>query len=129
MYGQYCSETNDDIDKVKRWLRSKKSDLKAEAEVLICAAQEQALRTNYIKFNIDKTAESPLCRMCGEKGESVGHLISGYIKLAQREYKRRHDKVARIVHWICGKYGLEQATHWYDHAAKRVVEYDEIKEL
>ena len=55
----------------------KKNDLKAEAEALICAPQEQALRTNYIKFNIDRTAESPLCRVCGGKGESVGHLIGG----------------------------------------------------
>ena len=108
----------------------KKSDLKAETEALICAAQEQALRTNYIKFNIDKTVESPLCRMCGEKGESVGHLISGCKKLAQREYKRRHDNVARIVHWtLCRKYGLERAAHWYDHAPKGVVESGEIKVL
>ena len=106
MYGQYCSETSDDIDKEKLWLKN--SDLKAEAAALICAAQEQTLRTNYIKFNIDKTVESPLCRMCGEKGESVGHLISGCKKLAQREYKGRHDNMARIVHWtLCRKYGLE----------------------
>ena len=65
----------------------KKSDLKAETEALICAAQEEALRLNYIKFNTNKTAESPLCRMCGEKGESEGHLIRGCKKLAQREYK------------------------------------------
>ena len=52
MYGQYCRETSDDIDKEKRWLWLKNSDLKAETEALICAAQEQALRTNYIKFNI-----------------------------------------------------------------------------
>ena len=130
MYGQYCRETSDDIDKEKRWLWLKNSDLKAETEALICAAQEQALRTNYIKFNIDKTVESPLCRMCGEKGESVGHLISGCKKLAQREYKRRHDNVARIVHWtLRRKYGLERATHWYDHAPKGVVESDEIKVL
>ena len=34
------------------WLR--KSDLKPETEALICAAQEQTLRTNYIKCNIDE---------------------------------------------------------------------------
>ena len=78
------------------WL--KKTDFKAETEALICAAQEQALRTNYIKVNIDKFAESPQCRLCGEKGESVGHLISECKILTQREYIRRHDNVARIVH-------------------------------
>ena len=43
MYGQYYRETSDDIDKEKRWLWFKKSDLKADTEALICAAQEQAL--------------------------------------------------------------------------------------
>ena len=130
MYGQYCRETTDDIDKEKRWLWLKKTDLKAETGALICDGQEQALRTNYIEFNIDKTAESPLCRMFSEKGEGVGHLISGCKMLAQREYKRRHDNVTRIVHWtLCGKYGLERAAHWYNHALKVVVESDEIKVL
>ena len=41
----------------------KKTDFKAETEAFISAAQEQALRTSYIKFNIDKIAESLLCRM------------------------------------------------------------------
>ena len=110
------------------WL--KKTYFKAETGGLICTAQEQALRTNYIKFNIDKIAESPLCRMCGGKGESVGHLISGCKKLVQTEYKRRYDNVARIVHGtLCGKCGLERAAHWYDHAPKGVVESDEIKVL
>ena len=29
-------------------------------EALICSSQEQALRTNYMKFLIYKTAESPM---------------------------------------------------------------------
>ena len=80
-----------------------------ETEALICAAQEQAIRKSYIKFNMEKAVESPLCRMCGEKGESIGHVVSECEKLAQREYKRRHDNVARIVHWtLCGRYDLER---------------------
>jgi hypothetical protein len=28
-------------------------------------------------------------------------------KLAQKEYNRRHDKVAKVVHWnLCKKYGF-----------------------
>ena len=33
--------------------------------------------------------------MCGETGEKI---VSQFSKLAQREYKRRHDNVARMVH-------------------------------
>ena len=48
-----------------RWLF--KIDLKIVTEVLLCAAQEQAIRTKYVKHHID----SPLCRLCGKTGESV----------------------------------------------------------
>ena len=36
-------------------------------EAMLCAAQEQAIRTNSVKHKIDKTAHPPLCRMCGKK--------------------------------------------------------------
>ena len=49
--------------------------MKVETVALIFAAQEQALRTNYVKFNIDKSVDSPLCRLCGQKGETISHII------------------------------------------------------
>ena len=111
-----------------RWLQ--KSDLKVETEALTCAAQEQAIRTNYIKFNVNKTVESPISRMCGEKGESIGHIVSECEKLAQAEYKRRHDNVARIFHWtLCGKHDLERGANWYEHYPQGVVESDKVKML
>ena len=48
-----------------KWLVQ--SDLKAQTEVTICVAQEQALRTNYTKTKVDKTSENQLSRMCGER--------------------------------------------------------------
>ena len=49
------------------WQWIVRGDLKGCTEALICSAQEQALPTNYIEcHHIDKNAESPLCRMCGE---------------------------------------------------------------
>ena len=72
-------------DKTWQWLM--RGDLKGCTEALTCNAQEQTLRTNYTKFHVDKTADSPLCRMCSEMGESIYHLISACGKLAQREYK------------------------------------------
>ena len=64
MYGQFNCEMKDEIDRRKTWKWVVKSDLKVQTEALIFAAQEQALRTNYIKHNVDKTVDSPLCRMC-----------------------------------------------------------------
>ena len=101
-------------------------------EALLCAAQEQAIRTIYVKHYIDKTSESPLCsyRLCGKKCESVQHLICGSEKLAQKEYKRRHDNVAKKVHWdFCKKNGLEHTEKWYEHVQEGVVENEEIKVL
>ena len=74
-----------------RWLRN--GFLKKKTVGLILAAQEQALTTNSIKRSIVKTSETLLCRLCGNSTETVRH-ISGFKRLAQREYKKRHDKVA-----------------------------------
>jgi hypothetical protein len=65
-----------------------------------------------------------------KKGESVGHLVSECSKLAQLEYKRRHDNVARIVHWeLCRKYELERSAVWYLHEPQGVMENERVKVL
>ena len=120
----------EELNKDRTWQWLSKSDLKIGTEVLLCAAQEQAIRTKYVKHHNDKTSEPPLCRLCGEKGESVQHLVSGCEKLAQREYKRRQDNVPRKVHWdLCKKAGLEHTEKWYGHIPEGAVENEEVKVL
>ena len=105
-----------------------RGDLKVGTEALLCAAQEQAIRTNYIKYHIDKTSESSLCRLCGKKGESVQHVTNGCEKLTQKEYKRRYDNVAKKAHRdICKKKGLQHSEKWYERAPEGAVENEEIK--
>ena len=82
MYGQFVREMPENVDRDKTWQWLSKCDLKIGTEALLCAAQEQAIRTNYVKHYIDKTSESPLCRLCGRKGESVQHLVCECEKLA-----------------------------------------------
>ena len=53
--------------------------------------------TNYIKYNIDKTGESPLCKMCDTRNETISHVVSESGKLAQKEYKLRYDSVGMKV--------------------------------
>ena len=61
-----------------------------------------------MKHKIDKTGQSPPWRMCDKKSETISHIVSECEKLAQKDYKRRYDYVARIVHWkLCGKYNLK----------------------
>ena len=54
-----------DAEQTRSWLRS--SDLKVQTEGLICAAQEQALRTTYVKHHIDRTAKSSLNLECAKR--------------------------------------------------------------
>ena len=75
-----------------------------------CAAQEQASRIN--SRNIGKSADFPLCRLCDEKLQPMMRVCP---KLAQKEYKRTHGKVAKIIHWkLCVEYNLERKDRWYD---------------
>ena len=91
---------------------------------------KQAIRTNVIKAKIDNTQEQSKCRMCGEKDETVNHLISECSKMAQREYERRHDWVGRRVHWdVSKKYGIVVNDKWYQHEPGSVIENDKSKIL
>ena len=59
-----------------------------------------------LKARIDGTREDASCIMCRSKDETVNHLLSECPKLAQVEYKRRHDNVAKGIHWdLCKQYG------------------------
>ena len=65
-----------------------------------------------------------------KKGESVQHLVSGCEKLAQKEYKRRHDNVAKQVYWdLCIKNGSKNTEKWYEHIPEGALENEEVKVL
>ena len=71
-----------------------------------------------------------MCRLCGKRGETVQHIICECEKLAQREYKRRHDNVAKKVHWdLCKSNGLDHTEKWYEHSPEGVVESEKTKIL
>jgi hypothetical protein len=130
MHGQFLRETEDLVDEEEntKWLED--GNLKKETESLIMAAQEQSLRTRKIMHAIDHRNVDPKCRMCGQKDETVEHLVSACSKLAQTEYKARHDKVASIVHWhLCKKYGITVEKEWYKHEPETVRENDQCKIL
>ena len=86
-YGQFARDM-EDKDKNNTWRWMRKSDLKGRTEALICSVQKQLIRTNYTKYNINKTGKSPLCRICGTRNETISHVVSECGKLAKKEYKR-----------------------------------------
>ena len=79
------------------WLR--KGNLKRETESLLIEAQINAIRTNHIKVRINKMQQNSKCRLCGDRDETINHIISECSKLARKEYKTRHDWVAKVIHW------------------------------
>ena len=118
------------IDNDRTWQWLSKSDLDIGTEALLCAAQEQATRRNYVKHHINKTSESPVFRLCGKKNQSAQHLVSGCEKLAKRKYTRRHSNVAKKVYWdFCKKNGLEHTKKWYEHIPEGAVENEKVKVL
>ena len=115
------------ISHQKTWTRLRKGNLKRETESLLIAAQDNAIRTNHIKARIDKTQQNSKCRLCGDGDETINHIISECSKLAQKEYKARHDKV---IHWeTCKKFKFDHTNKWYMNNPAPVLENDSHKLL
>ena len=123
MHGQYLKLVEESGPDMWDWLRL--SGLKKETEALVCAAQDQALPTNALKAFIHGTVANASCRMCGSANETVMHLLCECSVLASREYKLRHDSVAKCLHWsLAGKCGFECSSKWYDHVPENVLVND-----
>ena len=126
--GKFIRETEEVSEETWGWIR--KGYLKKETEVLIFEAQEQALRTYWISKSIDGQEVSEECRICGERDDSITHLIAKCKKLAQKEYKQRRDNITRIVHLeLSQKFGLVGKGKWYNRKPANVVENDRVKIL
>ena len=88
---------------------AKKSIFKRETESLLIATQNNAIRTNDIKATIYKIQQNSKCRLCGERYESINHIRECF-NLAQKEYKIRHYRVGKVIHWeICKIFKFDHA--------------------
>ena len=59
--------------------------------------------TNHIKARIDMTQQYKRCRLCGDRDGTINHIISECSKLAQKEYKTRHDWIGKVIHRNCAR--------------------------
>ena len=77
-----------------------------------------------------KSQGDSLCRVCRKVGESIDHIVSGCSKFAQKEYKRRHDNLGKIVHLkVARKCNFDAGDKWYEHDPKSVLENEDYKTL
>ena len=114
--------------KIWTWLR--KGNLKRETESILIAAQDNAIRTTHIKARIDQTQQNSKYRLCGDRDETINHIISECSKLEQREYKARHDWVSKVIHWeMCRKFQFDHTNKWSMHNPAPVLENDSHKLL
>ena len=112
------------------WTELRKGNLKRETESLLIAAENNAIRTNHIKARLDKTQQNSECRLCGDRNETINHIISECSKLAQKEYKTRHDWVEKVIHWVlCKNFKFDHTNNWYMHNPAAILENDTHKTL
>ena len=100
----------------KTWMWLRKGKLQRETESLWIATQINVVRTNHIKSRIDTTQENSKCCLCGDRGETINHIISECSKLAQTKYKTRHDWVSKVIpRELCKKFKFDHTNKWYMH--------------
>ena len=129
LYGRFRRLVNN-ISHQETWTWLRKGNLKRETESLLIAAPNNAIRFNHIKARIDKTQQNSKCRLCGDRDETINHIISESSKLAQKEYKARHDWVGKVIHWeMCRKFQFDHTNKWYMHNPAPVLENDSHKLL
>ena len=117
LHGQYLNDTDEkkDCEITCNWLKN--GYLKKETKGFIMATQ-------------DKTSSDSKYRLCKVKEETIYHLISSCSKIAQTDYKERHDRVALVLHWnICRKYNLPTAEKWWEHKVDKVLQKQNVKIL
>ena len=104
--------------------------MKRQTESLILAAQNQSIRANLVKAKIDKSQGDSFCRVCGKVDESIDHIVTGCSKLAQKEYKRKHDNLGNIVHWkLARKCNFQAGYKWHEYEPESALENEDYKIL
>ena len=101
-----------------------------ETESLLLAAQNNAIRTNRIKVRISKTQQNSECSLCGDKDETIKHIISESSQFLRKEYKTRYYLVGMVIHWeMCKKFKFDHTNKWYMQNPAPVLENDTHKLL
>ena len=83
-----------------------------------------------MKARKDKTQQNSKCRLCGDKDETINHIISERCKLARKKYKTRHDWVGKVIHLeMFKKLKFDLTNKWYMHNTAPILENNTHKLL
>ena len=89
--------TNSKISHEKKWSWLRKENHKGETESHLIAAQNNAIRTNLIRVSIDKIQQNNKCELCGDRDETINHIIRGCTKLVQEYKTMLHSQIFGCV--------------------------------
>ena len=65
---------------------------------------------------------------CGDRNETINHIISECSKLARKDYNIRHDRVGKVIYWkLCQKLKLDYTNKWYMHNPASILENETYK--
>ena len=65
--------------------------------------------THHVKAKIDEKHQNS---RCGDRDETINHIIRERSKLAQKEYRTRHDWVGKVIHWeLCKEFKFDHMTN------------------
>ena len=87
---RYFERTIGDIVLKKTWKFLWKGDLQRENESLLMAAENNAIRTNYVKVKINNTQLNCKFKLWDDRHETVDHIINGRSRVVQKKYKTWH---------------------------------------
>ena len=86
------------------------------------AAQNYTIRTYHIKAGIEKTQQNSKYKLCGDRKETINHILSECSKLARKECKTRYYWVGKVIHWeLCKKFKFDHSNKWYMHNLESVL--------
>ena len=110
-------------DGLTHWAEKLGDTQQKETESLLIAAQNNAIRTNFIKARIDKTLQNSKCRLCDDRNETIHHIKNECSKLAQKKYKTWHDWARKVIYLqLCKKFKFDHTNKCYIHNPAYVLE-------
>ena len=104
--------------------------IKRETETILMTVQNKDIKTNYVNTRKEKTQQNWRCRLCNDIDETTNYIIRECSKLAQKEYKTRHDWVGKVIHReLCKKLKVDHSKKWNMHNLESILENEMHKLL
>ena len=97
-HAQFLRQT-EDVRSEQSWALLQNVYLKRETECRIVAARNHSVKTNLTKSRIDRGQKHIFYRLYTKADENINHAVSGCSKLAQKENKKTHGGLGKIIHW------------------------------